>query len=165
MLISGFYVGYQKLKEFIVTQHPLEATVSDFWQMVWDHNSQTVVVLSDSADDEYQIFWPLKQADVEFENFRVRFIDEHKIQLPAVGNHPAHPEEYVTQIEVAAQSLQVRGIKNNFFLVLEISKFHLFYYLPRMIMSCGCVYFTAPAGRIEEPQIPIWPPCFGCPSW
>ena len=115
MLISGFYVGYQKLKEFIVTQHPLEATVSDFWQMVWDHNSQTVVVLSDSADDEYQIFWPLKQADVEFENFRVRFIDEHKIQLPAVGNHPAHPEEYVTQIEVAAQSLQVRGIKNNVF--------------------------------------------------
>ncbi|EFX83408.1 hypothetical protein DAPPUDRAFT_48090, partial [Daphnia pulex] len=98
--------GYQKLKEFIVTQHPLEATVSDFWQMVWDHNSQTVVVLSDTADDDYQVFWPLKQADVEFENFRVRFIDEHKIQLPAVGNHPAHPDEYVTQIEVAAQSLQ-----------------------------------------------------------
>lgn len=98
--------GYQKLKEFIVTQHPLEATVSDFWQMVWDHNSQTVVVLSDTMDDDYQVFWPLKQVDVEFENFRVRFIDEHKIQLPAVGNHPAHPDEYVTQIEVAAQSLQ-----------------------------------------------------------
>jgi receptor-type tyrosine-protein phosphatase gamma len=75
--------------------------------MVWDHNSQTVVVLSDTADDDFQVFWPLKQADVEFENFRVRFIDEHKIQLPEVGNHPAHPDEYVTQIEVAAQSLQV----------------------------------------------------------
>ncbi|EFX62866.1 hypothetical protein DAPPUDRAFT_269552 [Daphnia pulex] len=94
------------LQEFIATQHPLEATVSDFWQMVWDHNSQTVVVLSTTADDDYQVFWPLKQADVEFENFCVRFIDEPKIQLPAVGNHPAHPDEYVAQTEVAAQSLQ-----------------------------------------------------------
>ncbi|EFX86528.1 hypothetical protein DAPPUDRAFT_236291 [Daphnia pulex] len=91
--------GYPKLKEFIVTQDPLEATVSDFWEMVWDHNSQTVVVLSDTADDDYR-------ADVEFENFRVRFIDEPKIQLQDVGNHPAHPDEYVTQIEVSAQSLQ-----------------------------------------------------------
>ncbi|EFX89509.1 hypothetical protein DAPPUDRAFT_233531, partial [Daphnia pulex] len=100
------YINATWLQDFIVTQHPLEATVSDFWQMVWDHNSQTVVVLSDTTDKDYQVFWPLKQADVEFENFRVRFIDEHKIQLPAVGNHPAHPDEYVTQIEVAAQSLQ-----------------------------------------------------------
>lgn len=107
------FVGYTKLKEFIITQHPLESTVSDFWQMVWDHNSQTVVVLSDTTDDDYQVFWPLKQADVEFENFRVRFIDEHKVQLPAVGNHPAHPEEYVTQIEVAAQSLQVKRVNKS----------------------------------------------------
>ncbi|EFX70612.1 hypothetical protein DAPPUDRAFT_112575 [Daphnia pulex] len=78
------YINATWLQDFIVTQHPLEATVSDFWQMVWDHNSQTVVVLSDTTDKDYQVFWPLKQADVEFENFRVRFIDEHKIQLPAV---------------------------------------------------------------------------------
>jgi len=112
-LLAFLSIGYQKLKEFIVTQHPLEATVCDFWQMVWDHNSQTVVVLSDAADDDYQIFWPLKQADVEFENFRVRFIDEHRVPLPAVGNLavPTNPEEYVTQIEVAAQSLQVNPSK------------------------------------------------------
>ena len=101
--------GYQKLKEFIVTQHPLESTVSDFWQMVWDHNSQTVVVLSDAADEEYQIFWPLKQADVEFENFRVRFIEERQVPLPGLNPATSHvlKEEFVTQIEVAAQSLQV----------------------------------------------------------
>ena len=91
-----------------MTQHPLESTISDFWQMVWDHNSQTVIVLSEANDDDYQIFWPLKQADVEFENFRVRFIDEHQIALPAVGNAASDPcDEFITQIEVAAQSLQV----------------------------------------------------------
>ena len=77
--------------------------------MVWDHNSQTVVVLSDAADEEYQIFWPLKQADVEFENFRVRFIEERQVPLPGLNPATSHvlKEEFVTQIEVAAQSLQV----------------------------------------------------------
>ena len=104
-----YLTGYQKLKEFIVTQHPLESTISNFWQMVWDHNSQTVIVLSDTSDDDYQLFWPLKQADVEFENFRVRFIDEHQIPLPAVSDGASIPaEEFITQIEVAAQSLQVQ---------------------------------------------------------
>ena len=102
--------GYQKLKEFIVTQHPLESTISDFWQMVWDHNSQTVVVLSDSSEDEYQVFWPLKQADVEFENFRVRLIEERQVLLPNLNAAtPFAKDEYVTQIEVAAQSLQVNN--------------------------------------------------------
>ena len=100
--------GYEKLKEFIITQHPLESTISDFWQMVWDHNSQTVVVLSDTTDDDYQVFWPLKQADVEFENFRVRFIEESQLALPTLNaNAPAPKQEFITQIEVAAQSLQV----------------------------------------------------------
>ena len=43
--------GYEKLSEFIVTQHPLAHTVDDFWRMVWEHNVQTVVVLS-PVDDQ-----------------------------------------------------------------------------------------------------------------
>ncbi|EFX86700.1 hypothetical protein DAPPUDRAFT_236488 [Daphnia pulex] len=58
---------------------PLEATVSDFWQIVWDDNSQTVVVVSDTTDDDYQLLATIRHI---------------------------HPDEYVTQIEVAAQSLQ-----------------------------------------------------------
>ncbi|EFX86506.1 hypothetical protein DAPPUDRAFT_236228 [Daphnia pulex] len=80
-------------------KHPLEATVSDFGEMVWDHNSQTVVVLSYTADEDYQVrMWNLK-------TFASGLYD-HKIQLPAVGNHPAHPDEYVTQMEVAAPVIQ-----------------------------------------------------------
>lgn len=42
--------GYKKSAEFIVTQHPTEDTMEDFWRMVWDKNSPVIVVLS-SFDD------------------------------------------------------------------------------------------------------------------
>ena len=43
--------GFSKLDEFVVTQHPLTATITAFWQMVWDHNAQTIVLLS-PVDDQ-----------------------------------------------------------------------------------------------------------------
>lgn len=38
--------GFRRLKDFIVTQHPMNHTITSFWQMIWDHNVQTIVLLS-----------------------------------------------------------------------------------------------------------------------
>lgn len=47
--------GFRRLRDFIVTQHPLvdsmKDTIKDFWQMVWDHNVHSVVLLSSLQEE------------------------------------------------------------------------------------------------------------------
>jgi len=92
--------GHNKLKEFIISQHPIAQFKGDFWRMLWDHNAQTVVLLStlssattDDHDDsvshsssssssavaasttEFPTFWP-KEGELDCQTFRVRFVEE-----------------------------------------------------------------------------------------
>jgi receptor-type tyrosine-protein phosphatase gamma len=70
-----FLLGFHKLREFIITQHPLEGTIQDFWQMIWDHSAQTIVLLSAVDDQEYLPFWPTEQEEIEAEHFKVKLVD------------------------------------------------------------------------------------------
>jgi len=74
---ASWLQGFNKLKEFIVTQHPLDSTQQDFWQMVWDHNAQTIVMLSSVNEDEgYGVYWPVADTELDAENYKVKFISE-----------------------------------------------------------------------------------------
>lgn len=41
------FLGFHRNREFIITQHPMENTIMEFWQMMWDYNAQTVVMLTE----------------------------------------------------------------------------------------------------------------------
>lgn len=71
--INGTWLmGHQRLREFIITQHPLPNTTLDFWQMVWDHNAQTIVVLTSVEEDQgYPQFWPAQHDDFDSEHWKV----------------------------------------------------------------------------------------------
>lgn len=43
-----FPQGHHHCREFIVSQTPLSGTVADFWRMIWEHNTHTVVRLPDA---------------------------------------------------------------------------------------------------------------------
>lgn len=77
---ATFLPGFNRLREFIITQHPVWDTISDFWQMVWDHNSQTIVVLSSVIDEkEFPQFWPDRDDECDYGSFKVKLTDEARI--------------------------------------------------------------------------------------
>ena len=45
--INGSYCnGLKRQRNYVITQCPLETTLFDFWSMVWDNSSLTIVLLS-----------------------------------------------------------------------------------------------------------------------
>lgn len=45
--ILSIFSGFHRNRKFIITQHPMENTIMEFWQMMWDYNAQTVVMLTE----------------------------------------------------------------------------------------------------------------------
>uniref|UniRef100_A0A6Q2ZAD2 protein-tyrosine-phosphatase n=1 Tax=Esox lucius TaxID=8010 RepID=A0A6Q2ZAD2_ESOLU len=77
-----FFKGYNKSREFIITQSPIPTTVSDFWRMVWDHNSQLIISLPDTnAGEGTCIYWPRKDQPISCVGFTVSFSGEDQICL------------------------------------------------------------------------------------
>ncbi|KAK3591264.1 hypothetical protein CHS0354_010629 [Potamilus streckersoni] len=55
-----FLPGYTQRDAYIVTQMPLPNTVADFWRMLYDYSSDTVVMLNefDRNDRSCALYWP-----------------------------------------------------------------------------------------------------------
>ena len=43
---SNYIDGYRKQNAYIATQGPLPETLSDFWRMVWEQRSNTIVMMT-----------------------------------------------------------------------------------------------------------------------
>uniref|UniRef100_A0A8K9XNW7 protein-tyrosine-phosphatase n=1 Tax=Oncorhynchus mykiss TaxID=8022 RepID=A0A8K9XNW7_ONCMY len=76
--VCAVFQGYHKSREFILTQSPLPSTVSDFWRMVWDHNSQLIISLE---GEESCVYWPSKDQPISCEGFIVSFTGEDHMCL------------------------------------------------------------------------------------
>jgi protein tyrosine phosphatase len=38
--------SYKERKAFIITQTPLETTKEDFWDLIWEHDVHTIVMMN-----------------------------------------------------------------------------------------------------------------------
>ncbi|XP_019855188.1 PREDICTED: receptor-type tyrosine-protein phosphatase F-like isoform X3 [Amphimedon queenslandica] len=58
---ANFIEGYHKGKAFIATQGPLPDTSDDFWRMVWEHKSSTIIMLANEREGGKAMchkYWP-----------------------------------------------------------------------------------------------------------
>jgi len=58
---ASYCAGYMNQKAYIATQGPIPETVSDFWRMVWEENSRTIVMLTNTQErgkTKCETYWP-----------------------------------------------------------------------------------------------------------
>ncbi|KAG8435500.1 hypothetical protein GDO86_013438 [Hymenochirus boettgeri] len=77
---ASFIDGYRQKDYFIATQGPLPHTVEDFWRMVWEWKSHTIVILTELQEREQEKcfqYWPLEgtvthgEVNIEMKNDRL----------------------------------------------------------------------------------------------
>uniref|UniRef100_A0A1A8PAU5 protein-tyrosine-phosphatase n=1 Tax=Nothobranchius rachovii TaxID=451742 RepID=A0A1A8PAU5_9TELE len=82
---ASYVMGHHCSKEFIVTQTPLSSTVEDFWRLIWEHQTHTVVCLPDSPNQSEKrdccVYWPSEDRPLSIDDFTVSYCGEEHVHL------------------------------------------------------------------------------------
>nr|XP_048282908.1 receptor-type tyrosine-protein phosphatase H-like [Myodes glareolus] len=98
---ASFMPGLWSAKEFIATQGPLPHTVGDFWRLVWEQKSHTLVMLTNCMESgrvKCEHYWPLDAQPCTHGQLQVTLMSEEvkenwtvrDLQLFHVGEQQTH---------------------------------------------------------------------------
>ncbi|XP_043849975.1 receptor-type tyrosine-protein phosphatase H [Dromiciops gliroides] len=80
---ASFIPGFFGPREYIATQGPLPQTVGDFWRLVWDQQSHTIVMLTNCVESgrvKCEHYWPLDAKPCSHGRLRVTLKGEDVAQ-------------------------------------------------------------------------------------
>jgi protein tyrosine phosphatase len=76
---ANYIPGFHHEKEFIATQGPLIKTFYSFWQMVWEHGSSVIVMVTNLQERgrvKCHKYWPDSECDTEYGDIAVSNVTE-----------------------------------------------------------------------------------------
>ncbi|XP_073797527.1 receptor-type tyrosine-protein phosphatase H isoform X2 [Danio rerio] len=81
---ANYMPGYGNAsREYIAAQGPLPSTVNDFWRMIWEKKSSTIVMVTNCTEGgrvKCEQYWPLDYTPCLYENLLVTVKSENKSQ-------------------------------------------------------------------------------------
>ncbi|XP_075913358.1 receptor-type tyrosine-protein phosphatase beta-like isoform X2 [Petromyzon marinus] len=103
---ASFISGYSRTREYIATQGPKEETVADFWQMVWEQNVYTIVMLTgviEGGREKCAKYWeddmePHFQGDLVLRKVSETVLDDWTIRNLQIYTKDAETMEEVRDI-------------------------------------------------------------------
>ncbi|XP_072179871.1 receptor-type tyrosine-protein phosphatase kappa-like [Diadema setosum] len=84
---ANYIHNYRGEKGIIASQAPNEASLTDFWRMVWQENVETVVMvtaLTQNGKDQCTQYWPEKSRSITIGNFSIFLSEEHTFSDHAI---------------------------------------------------------------------------------
>lgn len=87
---ANFVIGYKERKKFICAQGPMDSTINDFWQMIWEQHLEIIIMLTNL--EEYNKtkcarYWPDKVGDsIQFGEINVSYESEERYSDYLVRN-------------------------------------------------------------------------------
>nr|XP_032822215.1 receptor-type tyrosine-protein phosphatase delta-like isoform X6 [Petromyzon marinus] len=108
--INANYIdGYRKQNAYIATQGPLPETTSDFWRMVWEQGSVTIVMmtrLEERARVKCEQYWPSRGAET-YATIHVSLLDSlelatYHVRTFSLGKTGSSEKREVRQFQFTA---------------------------------------------------------------
>lgn len=107
---ANFIDGYRKRAAYIATQGPLPGTIPDFWRMVWEQQTCSIVMLTKLEErnrlkcDQY---WPNKGTEVFGSCVQVTLVDTTELATYTVRTFVITPVGQYAQIQMANNSQNI----------------------------------------------------------
>ncbi|XP_012557847.2 receptor-type tyrosine-protein phosphatase F isoform X1 [Hydra vulgaris] len=80
---ANYIDGYTRKSKFIATQGPVQAAFKDFWRMVWEQNTETIVMITNFVEKsriKCQKYWPNINDKFEiYGDINVEIVDETEL--------------------------------------------------------------------------------------
>uniref|UniRef100_V5GYZ1 Tyrosine-protein phosphatase n=3 Tax=Anoplophora glabripennis TaxID=217634 RepID=V5GYZ1_ANOGL len=101
--------------------------MQDFWQMIWDHSAQLIVMISFIDNSEYEVFWPVGNEVIETDTYTCKQTHEN-------GNSTYYTREFLMRsvqddYEIPVKMLHCHNWPH------QVSNISEMYHLPNFVLE------------------------------